>query len=199
MALSELLEHVEEVGEAEIERVLERGRARASRLVREAEERAARALEAHLSTEVARLRDELAPALAEARLVARRLVSEARRRFAARVLAEVERRLESLVSDPRYAGALGDELERCLAYVGNRPSTLRASKSLAPRLAEIARGRAGIAIEVDPSVATGFLLETDDGALLVDGTLRARLERMAPELQIELFRNWESRDEAAMG
>ncbi|HXV61147.1 MAG TPA: V-type ATP synthase subunit E [Vicinamibacteria bacterium] len=195
MALAELLAHIEERARAEIEQELERGRCEASRLRIAAEERTARAREERLAAEEVKLRRELDPDLAQTRLGARRLVAEARRRFAARVLAEVERRLPGIAAGSRYRECLPGQLEDCLAYADGERVTIRG----APSLAELVGDRPGVRYQADPDVTTGFIVETEDGALVVDGTLKSRLESMKAELEIELFRRWESNREAGLG
>jgi vacuolar-type H+-ATPase subunit E/Vma4 len=199
MALENLLRILEEKGRVEIEAEREKGRAEVSRARSEAEERRRRERERRLSDEERRLRRALAPALANTRLEARRRVSRARRDLATRVLEEVGRRLPRVVSDERYRASLSQRLEECLLYAGGEPVRVRVAPGLAAILREAGSRSKNVTVESDPSLETGFQLETAGAALVVDDTLEALLARLRPELEIELFRLWDAENETHVG
>lgn len=199
MALENLLRILEEKARAEIEAEREKGRAEVSRVRSESEEQLRREKEKRLSDEERRLRGALAPELAKARLEARRRVSSARRDLAARVLEDVRRRLPRAVRDERYRASLPQRLEDCLRYAGDEPVRVRAAPGVAAILREAGSWRKNVTVESDPSLGTGFQLETAGAALVVDDTLEALLTRLRPELEIELFRLWDAENETHVG
>jgi vacuolar-type H+-ATPase subunit E/Vma4 len=199
MALSELFRFIEEKARAEIEQEREKGRVEAARVRGDAEERLRREREERLSDEEQRLRLRLAPRTARARLEARRRVSRARRNLAGRVLEEVRRRLKSAASDARYRAALPRRLEECLAYAGDEPVRVRAAPAIAAILGEIGSRRKSVTVVSDPSLPTGFQVETAGASLVVDDTLEALVGRLRPELEIELFRRWDQERETQVG
>lgn len=199
MALENLLRILEEKARAEIEAERENGRAELSRIRSESEERLRREKERRLSEEERRLRRALAPEVARARLEARRRVSEARRDLASRVLEEVGRRLPRAVSDERYRASLSLRLEQCLRYAGDEPVRVRVAPKVAEIILEAGSRSKNVTVESDPSLQTGFQLETAGAVLVVDDTLEALLTRLRPELEIELFRLWETENETHVG
>jgi vacuolar-type H+-ATPase subunit E/Vma4 len=63
---------------------------------------------------------------------------------------------------------------------------IRCPEQLASELERL-RPTDGVSIVVDPGAGSGFRLATADGAIEVDETLEARLERRLPELTRHLL------------
>jgi vacuolar-type H+-ATPase subunit E/Vma4 len=119
----------------------------------------------------------------EARLVAENAVLE-------RVLARTVELFEEAARDPASLAALVHATEGALRYVDG-PAVVRARPAIAEALrgSSLARERgAALRIEGDPAMPVGVVVTGLDGAVVVDETFVARLDRLRPRLAIELLR-----------
>jgi len=181
MGLEHLLEALERDAKAQLEQLLAQARAEADRLTAAATatlERRRR--EAHEAHERSRLQA-VEHAVTLARRGARRSVLEARERLLARVFTAAREELPAAAAGRAYLAALPAALTDALAAVGNEPAVIRCPKALA-REVERLRPADRTSVVVDAAAGSGFRLATVDGAVEVDDTLEARLERLRPIL-----------------
>ncbi len=181
MGLEHLLEALERDANAQIEQLRAQARAEADRLTTTATEALeGRRREAREVRERSRLQ-EVEHAVTLARRSARRSVLEARERLLERVFTAARAELPAAAAGPTYRAALPAALTGALAAVGNEPAVIRCPKALARELERLGpAGRASVV--VDPAAGSGFRLATADGAVEVDDTLEARLDRLRPVL-----------------
>ena len=181
MGLEHLLEALERDAKAQIEQLLAQARAEADRLTTagsEALERRRR--DAGVVRERSRLQ-EVEHAVTLARRAARRSVLEARERLLERVFAAACAELPATVASDAYLATLPAALAGALSAIGVEPAVIRCPKAISRELQRLVpAGRASVA--VDTGVGSGFRLTTTDGAVEVDETLEARLERLRPQL-----------------
>jgi V/A-type H+-transporting ATPase subunit E len=181
MGLEHLLEALERDANAQIEQLLAQARAEADRLTAAATEtRERRCRAADEVRERSRLQ-EVERAVTLARRVARRSVLEARERLLDRVFTAARTELPAAAAGPAYRAALPAALAGALAAVGNEPAVIHCPKMLVRDLERL-RPADRSSIEVDAAVGSGFRLATVDGAVEVDDTLEARLDRLRPML-----------------
>ena len=159
-------------------------REEADALVRDARAAAERALAARLAAQEAALRAEGRRTLERVRQQDRRTLLELRHRAIDAILTRVAALLPDATSDSRYTARLGGELAEAAGLLGG-PGLLRVT----PALCEAARATVPptIPVQGDPGIS-GFILESSDGRLTIDGTLTARLRRLQPELMIAAAR-----------
>ena len=122
--------------------------------------------------------------------------AHAQQRTAARVLtaqhAFVERvfaRAEALAAaaDARYLEALPRTIDAVVGYLGGQGATLRCRPALQSALQHCVAGLDGVDVDLDPSLAVGFVATTRDGACTIDCTLPAMLAALRPRLAAELL------------
>lgn len=184
---------------AQAEADLERARTRALDDVRAQEEAAAR------------------KRIVEARTEARRTVFQARQKLLGRIRSAAEERIDGGSEDDAYRSALPEEVAATLRRAPAGAIRIRAAAGLVDALrqavAEARRSRgsspgdradpgdgadatAGDAptLEVvpDDEVGTGFLAVGDGGAVIVDATLSARLERAWPAEAMRVLKELEA-------
>ena len=192
MALEHLLGTLTREAEAEAGAILAAARAEAEAIRAQGE--AARAAR-RSSVQTARDTDKraaVALAVAEARRAGRREELEARQRVLDRVFAETRTRLHSLLDAPAFLAALPGRVEEAVACLGSRPGTLRYHRALGQAIGRIAPERAGLRQVVDDDVGPGFRLNSDDGGLVVNGTLDDLLERQIPRLALAIVARLET-------
>lgn len=181
MGLEHLLEALERDASAQIEQVLAQARAEADRLTTAATEtRERRRRDAQGARERSRLQ-EVEHAVTLARRSARRSVLEARERLLERVFTAARAELPAAAAGSAYRAALPVALTGALAAVGNEPAVISCPKALARELERLCPANRA-SVEVDPAAGSGFRLVTADGAVEVDDTLEARLDRLRPIL-----------------
>lgn len=126
-------------------------------------------------------------ALVSARHSARREHLEARRRALARVLDAVRQRFPQALASEGFQGALPGQLEEALHCLGARPGTLRVHPTLLDPAGGAVAGQSHLTLVPDPAIGAGFLLQSDDGAVEINGTLEDRLERQASRIALEIM------------
>ena len=191
MALAELLAELERVAAAESRRLLAEADAEAARrtadgaaagfVERRARTAAAHAeLEATLTRELAATRRETATAWLEAE---RRLLDE--------VFSEAERRLASPEWIERSASQLTVRLPAALALAGGEAAVVEIEPSLGARASRHLAASNGVRVELTTGSGAGFRVWTT-GGVEIDDRWRSRLERLRPELELEITRRLEA-------
>ncbi len=181
MGLEHLLEALERDANAQIEQLLAQARAEADRLTTAATAAVERRRQkAHEARERSRLQ-QVEHAVTLARRGARRSVLESRERLLERLFTAARVELPAAAAGPAYRATLPAALSGALAAVGNEPAVIRCPEALARDLERL-RPDDRASVVVDPATGSGFRLATADGAVEVDDTLEARLERLRPIL-----------------
>jgi len=218
VALAELLAALERDGRAQEEQILAAARAAAARIAAEAAAARAARRAASLGAEESALRAAAAAELAAARRAADRAVLEARARLLARVFAAAAARLADPATQrrllrgtgdlgPQEASGLRGRLAEVLALGPPAPApapvpaaaaapaaaapalaTLRCAPAILAEVRALLAERLDIAVVPDAAPLPGLRLESAGGTLVVDDSLGARLERLRPELAIEVLR-----------
>lgn len=177
MPLSDLLAALERDAGAQKDALLDAARADAERVTSATEARLAlRRSAARAVTEAAR-RGELERDLARARRAARAQVLEAQAQLLGRVDQAVRRLLPEAVTRDEYRPTFVAALREALSDVGDSPVEIRCSPSLTSAVRDLVRARPGTSVASDPTVGSGFRVDTTDGRVEIDGTLEARYAR----------------------
>ena len=182
MALEDLIARLERDAERRIAAAREKASAEAATLRAEAarrrEEVEREELEAHRATASQGHERELARARAKAR--ADRLAAE--REVIDRVLGRALELIEEVGRSEGYARAVARQLQRALVFVDGVAVTVRAR----PELIDALKGVAPV-LKADPELGWGVEVVADDGSVRIDETLKARLERLAPRLSVQIL------------
>ena len=189
MALADLLSTLESEGRARAEAVVTRARAEAEQITREAGVRAEARRAARLAERERELRARAAGALEAARREAVRRHLMARATVLERIFARVRQLLlEAAATVPR--SSLGADLTRALGCLGGRPAVVRCHPQVAASIRDLVAGLPVTSVVPDPRVS-GLLVTAEDGSIEVDASLATRLDRLRPQLAIELLRDLE--------
>jgi vacuolar-type H+-ATPase subunit E/Vma4 len=183
LALDQLITALEEDAEKQAHTELEQARSEAHRIATHARDLIVRRRAEFLVRMENDLREETEIELVEARR---------RSRSIDRVFTAAEARLPSLLEQRAYRDALPEELRTALSYVGDEPATIACSPQLSGAIEALVAGRAGTTVLPDDSVGSGFKVVSADGYVTVDVTLDARLERLRPQLSLEVLRELET-------
>ena len=138
-----------------------------------------KAKEAEYSTEARR-------AVAAAKHAAAELALVARTRLVERVLEHVRARLPEVARGDAYRSRLADELQQALAFVAGNDVAVRCSGDIAETVRDALRDRPDVRVEPDAGLGPGFIVAGSGGAVLVDGRLETRVDRLTPTLAIEI-------------
>lgn len=160
MAVTDLIATLERQAEKEAAIALERGQQEAAELTRAARSQ----VELELSTDVAAYE-------ARAHAENERALSEARRRLAHALLSSKERAVARVLERARERAIEALQSDRYRALV--------------PQLRERARSKLGEA-EVTISEDHGLMIASSDGSISVDARILTRLEKLAPDLAIDI-------------
>lgn len=187
MSLEALLAELDADAAAERDAVVAEARERADAIRAESGRALSRTRRDRLGAAEAEEARKALAEISEARSEARRLVLDARRRLSERVRTEVERRIETSADDPVYLPRLAHELREAIRLAPSGQAALRVAPELAAQAGEAI---SHVDVTPDPDVRSGFLLVADEGRVVVDGTLDARLRltwpRLAPRVLREL-------------
>lgn len=189
MGVAPLLEHLQHDVAAEVATRLEGARETARRSAAELDARLTQAR----ATRVEAARREIARATEARRDAARQQANEitlvARQGFVTRVLDTAIAGSVGRSSDPTVAGWLSRNLETALSCLPPGPARVRTPPALAHVTRSVAQ-RIGRALEVqeDATLTPGIVVESADGALRVDATLRRLLTAERPRIAIWLLR-----------
>lgn len=130
-------------------------------------------------------------ALVSARQAARREILEARRRVLTRVLEAVRSRLPEALTTAEYLAAFPDQLNEALHCLGARGGTLRLQPALVDRAGPLLASHSSVSVLADAAIGAGFLLQSADGALEIDGTLEDRLDRLSSRIALDVMADLE--------
>lgn len=201
MSLEALLAELDADAAAERDAVLAEARERADAIRAESGRALSRRRRDRLDAAEAEEARKALAEISEARSEARRLVLDARRRLSERVRTEVERRIETSADDPVYLRRLAHELREAIRLASSGRAALRVAPELAGHVERsvshveesiwhVGEAISHVDVTPDPDVRSGFLLVADEGRVVVDGTLDARLRltwpRLAPRVLREL-------------
>lgn len=182
--LDALLTRLTTEAEAQDAGVRRAAREEADALVRDARAAADRALTARLAAQEAAARAEGRRMLERVRQQDRRTLLEVRHEALDAILTRVAALLPAATSDSRYTARFGGELAEAVGLLGG-PGLLRVTPALCE--AALAAVPPCISVQGDPGIS-GFILQSSDGRLTIDGTLAAQLRRLRPELMIAAAR-----------
>jgi vacuolar-type H+-ATPase subunit E/Vma4 len=187
MGLERLLASLEHDAQVQADALLADARERAARATAEAHERATRRKDDTLAAREHAQRTAAELALARARRAGRARVLEARAHLLDQVFRAAQERLPAAAASAEFRATLPDRLAAARACFGGAPAVLRCAPQLLDPLRK-AVGRAnGVTLRADAGVATGFVLESTDGALAVDETLATRLAQQRQALAVAVL------------
>ncbi len=175
---------------------------RATAVLTEARARAKEILAAADRTLAERRRRQLTDHEEPLRLEAmRQIAAEQRRAQAAALVARekaIERILEraaDLLGDPstlpRYMQVLESHLEEALSFTGGSGAQVICPPSIASEVEQLLRNRTHLRVETSPEAELGIVVRCDDPEVLIDNSLRGRLERYRPLARTALVRRLE--------
>lgn len=190
MALAGLLDELTRRSEAEVAALRAAAGDEAGAIAAAATRRMAERRSAALGAREQTLRDAAEQAVAAAARDARRAELEARARLLDRVFAAAGARLPSAASSPAYLAGLPARLTEAIAYLGDQPGGLRCHPALVTAVRRLTASRPDLTTTSD-SVGTGFLLESADQRLAIDGTLEGALARDRADLALLAWRTLE--------
>jgi vacuolar-type H+-ATPase subunit E/Vma4 len=130
-------------------------------------------------------------ALVSARQSARREILEARWRVLGRVLEAMRSRLPQAVATAEYLAAFPEQLGEALHCLGSRSGKLRLLPALADRARPLLDANPGVSLIPDSTIGAGFVLESEDGAIGINGTLEDRLDRLASRVALDVMADLE--------
>jgi vacuolar-type H+-ATPase subunit E/Vma4 len=187
MALSDLIARLEQEAQSRMEAIERDADAEVRAIEAEAEQRVqeitARELEHGRAERHVGLERERA--LARRRARAREL--EAFHSQIRRILTRAHALVPDVAASALYIAALPSHLEQALLFVEGLHPRVRCQAACAAVLTPIV-DRCGAQLEIDESVGPGVFVEAENGSVLVDDTLAARLTRGQSRLTIELAR-----------
>lgn len=193
MGLEELVARLERDADARVAAIGARAEAEVAALVVEAARAATRLRDGTLAARRTARRAELDLEAAAARRGAREARLVAENALLDRALARSVELFDEVEHEPTVHAALVRAAEQALRYLEG-PAVVRARPSIAEalRAASLVRdGDAPVTIEADPSLPVGVVVtgaEEAGGAIVVDETLVARLDRLRSRLAILLLR-----------
>jgi vacuolar-type H+-ATPase subunit E/Vma4 len=190
VTVAPLLQHLLRDADADAERRRAAARARARESIAEAGARLDRRRAALLAARARELARERELHLGAATRRASEATASARRRFVTRVLEAVIERAGTVAALPAAVGRLACDLDEARAFLPEGAVVVRCHPSLAgPVRAMVADAPAGsVRVVDDAALSPGLVVETPDGSIRVDATLRARLEAGHARLSIDLVR-----------
>lgn len=201
MGLDALLAKLDADARREREEILSRATRRAEALRAQAEAELERAHTRALDDVRAREEAAARKRIVEARTEARRTVFQARQKLLGRIRSAAEERIDRGSEDDLYRSALPEEVEAALQRAPAGAIQVRAASGLVDALREAVRGAwpengegpgatdtPALEVVSDDEVGTGFLAVGAEGAVVVDATLSARLERAWPAEAMRLLK-----------
>jgi vacuolar-type H+-ATPase subunit E/Vma4 len=188
MALADLILALERDAGKQAAARVEEARSRAAAVREQADREVSARRRSVLGGEETRLRNAAAREVAEARRHARRAILETRQDVIDRIFSEAAARLHEDSALESYRQTLAAHLHEVLTYIGSRPASIVCPPSLEESVRDLLRDRPHIRVRSDSAAEPGIVAVTDDGALTVDNTLTARLQRLRPVLESELVK-----------
>jgi vacuolar-type H+-ATPase subunit E/Vma4 len=192
MALADLLQALEREATARAEALVAEARGEADRLTAaHVAELAARRQRALADRELA-LRADGERSIIAARREAERAQLLARHELLARVHDRARQNLARHAETAQGRTAAGALVTRALTYLGEMPVNACAAPALVATIQAACTSRSNVAVAAAPDAGTGARLATADGSVEVDATLEGVLERLWPELAMDIARRAES-------
>ncbi len=189
MALDELLAALDREALAEAESIRTAARAACARIAAESETAVARRQAEGLEQRERELHAAAELQLSAARRAARRDTLVARQALLDRVLAAARERLPAAECEPT---ALAARVAAALDAVGDGVAEVRCAPALVARVRRLVAARPGTTVLARDAAGSDLVVSAADGAVEVDASLAALLERRWPVLLVELARALEA-------
>lgn len=199
MAIEPLIESICREADREAAALLHRARAEADRIDDEARAARSKARSGVIDERRSEWLSEDEPALAAARRDATREVLTARERLLDRVFRTVAAEFVDILRDPTYQATLKGLIDEALPFAGNRPATVICTDINAASVQEAVAARGDVGVRTEANARGGIMVVTDDGTVSIDNTLEGRLQRMKPQLAIELVEQVERHGDGGVG
>jgi vacuolar-type H+-ATPase subunit E/Vma4 len=193
MALEDLIQALRREADEEVAAILAAARTEVNAIHGQSEADLAARRGALQAKQDAERRSAVELALAVARRDARREVLEARARLLDRVFSAARTRFTGALVVAEYRAALPAQLADALGCLGDRPGTVRCHPDLLQELRRLVGNRTGIRVLPDPAVGSGFKVASEDGGVVIDGTLEDRLARLETRIKQEVLAQLETR------
>lgn len=187
MPLEHLLAALEREATARGASMLAAAQAEADRVRQDGDALVAQRRAEALRAREAELRGAVEAALGEARLAGQLATLEARAHFLDRVFKSARALFPSAVTDDAYRAALPGHVAEALAAMGDEPAVIRCPEPLVSAVRAAVGAAAQVRVEGDPAAPAGLTAVSTDGAIEVDNTLVGRLDRLRPELALEVL------------
>lgn len=189
MSMDRLIESLRGEARERAEEILAEAREEAERVRVEGREEL-RALKARRLEDVeAEARAEAEAEVAAARREAAAVRLEARDRALERIFSRAHGRLSEAEGTEAYRRLATVDFARTRRYLGGREASLRCRPEAVDALGALA-AKEGLELEVEPAAeaAPGFRVTSEEAGLEIDATLPTWLDRLRPELAIDLAR-----------
>jgi vacuolar-type H+-ATPase subunit E/Vma4 len=188
MALEHLLGELTRRAETEIAAVRDAAAREAAGLTGAAERLVAERRRVTLDGRERALREDAQRALAVAARDARLVELEARERLVSRVLARAAERLPDAAAGAVFRRQLPVRIAAARGCLGEEPGRLRCTPALVDDCRRAAADHPELTVTADPAVPAGFVLESADGRVAIDGTLDGALARDRAALALVVMR-----------
>lgn len=207
MSLEQLVSALEAEARAEADALVEEAREEAARIREEARQEAERRRAGLLEARSSGWRREAEAGVARARRAGREAVLRARERFLAGIRRRARDRLAGEAVTAAFRDRLVGYLEAALPPLAGRPAVITCPPALRDDVAsalEEARARpageagpseaagsdgespADVEVRAEENAPPGFAVRSADGRIIVDATLPVRLDRLWPEIAVEV-------------
>jgi vacuolar-type H+-ATPase subunit E/Vma4 len=188
MALAQLITRLEQEAQLRADAIRADGEEQLRAIDAATAEAAGEVVTAYLAQERVRRQAAHARALAIAQHEARARELEATRAQVARILDRAYELIDELAASPVYLSVLPAHVQEALSFLEGLRPRVRCRASLAAVVQPSVAQHTGATLVVDDAVAAGVVAEADDGSVLVDNTIKARLARREPDLATALAR-----------
>ena len=187
MALADLIARLEQDADSQVQAIRRQADDAVRAINAAADQALAEATAQHLERRRAERQAVLRHALADARRSARADELAARHALFARILRRAHALLPEAARSDAYSLALASHFTEALSYLEGLPCRVRCARAWEPVLQPLVARHADALLEIDESLGPGLIAETLDGAVVVDNTLAARLNRRERRLAVELM------------
>lgn len=187
MALSDLIARLEQDAQTQVHAIREAAAAEVLAIEATGHREVADATVRHVEHEAVRRQRVRQRELGLARRAARARELAARRELLDRVLARARTLIPEVAASAAYRDALPSHLVEALSYLQGARPRVRCQAAFATIVQSAIANHAGAYVVIDETVGPGVVLDIDDGKVVVDNTLAARLARVETRLAIELL------------
>lgn len=104
-----------------------------------------------------------------------------------RVFARAAALAEAAGNDARYLETLPQRIAAVVAFLGDKPATIRCRRELAHELRRVLEPVPLVELVIDDALGAGFTAGTRDASCRIDATLAARLAELRPRLEAGLL------------